>query len=202
MKIFIIAILACISSYSFSQSFSDKKIEIQNEVLKTKISGYIKYVKNWAAPKKDVRNYLITLDQQTFGENTIFTLHVILLPGMINRFSPSAYTLIDETPVLIHSGMENFMVKDVDFIKFLTETYLKPDAETGANINKQTKEFDNAKKNMPDSVMLGNHKVSTSGLVLHVTTAGHQSSPKSWILYFKGQYLKRETEDRFELKSQ
>ncbi|MEO6524619.1 MAG: hypothetical protein ABIN91_23240 [Mucilaginibacter sp.] len=207
-KILIIAILTCISSYSFSQSFSDKKIEIQNEVLKTKISDYIKYVKSWAIPKKDIKEYLITLDQQTLGENTIFTLHVILLPGMINHFSPSAYTLIDETPVLLHSGIESFVVKNQDFFSFLKTTYWKdvPDAENKANIEKQMKEFEEAKKNMPDSVVLhdenGTHKVPTSGMKMSIESNLSLPKPKSWILYFKGQYLKRETEDRFELRSQ
>lgn len=210
-KRLIIIILSCISTYSFSQSFSDKKIEIDNADLGAKISDYIRYVKNWAAPKKDVRNYLITLDQQRLGESTIFTLNAILFSSGINRFSPSAYTVINETPVLIHSGIENFVLKDDDFFKFLKETYWKniPDAEIKAYIDKQMKAAENEMKNMPDSVMIynepGGHKVPKSDIrpnIIPFESTLHQSPPKSWILYFKGTYLQRETEDRHEMKSQ
>lgn len=138
--------------------------------------------------------------------STIKIPYFAISSSRISRFSPSTYTIIDETPVLINTGIEKFVFEDLGFSDYLKKTYWTKisEAQRKANIDKQMKEFENQKKTMPDSVIVinksGSHKVPTSNLrlnVISIESSLRPSSPKSWILYFQGVSLQRETEDRY-----
>ena len=187
-----------ISLACFSQG-KEKRIEISNGILKSKLEAYILYIKDWAN-RADVADYIIALEQQKKGGNSVFTLSTFLSSRSIDTFRPVAYTVINNCPVMINCEFKKYGKPNKDLVKFLKETYWKGTSDISIPLSENEmlmKEFNESVRNSTDTVTLISGKgkverVPKSGMRMEIDTV--PSKPKSWTLYFEGQFLKRETE--------
>ncbi|MBK0384550.1 hypothetical protein I5M32_16440 [Pedobacter sp. SD-b] len=210
MKKYIFLVIIIIFSFtSFSQS-KRWQVELTNTQLKNKIEDYALYVKTWAS-QNQMSDYIVALEQQNTGDNSVFILSTLLSSKSIDRFKPSVYTVINDCPVIIRTGLQSYTKADTVLIKFLKDKYWKGTAEALIKTNRKIQEdaINETLKNSKDSVTIFDNGIAKKVLEseFRVRIGGTTGStiniePKSWILFFKGQFLERETEDRFEYKTQ
>ncbi len=195
IKAILVTVCICIFPNTRAQKLDAKKVELQNIALINKIKEYTVYIKDWAK-RANVSGYIIALDQEKMGDNSVFTLSTFLSSKSIDRFRPSAYTAINNCPVIINSGFEDYIKPDIGLIKFLKDKYWKGTSETSVPLSENEmlmKEFNESVRNSTDSVnlIMGEEEVKRvpkSAMKMHIETNAPtvSSNPKSWVLYVKG----------------
>jgi hypothetical protein len=136
---------------------NQRSIEISDGVLKSKLEAYVSYIKEWSVLTK-MTSFMIGMEQQKLGDNVVFTFKTFLSPNSIDRFGPSAFTIIDGLPIMLHSGIEAYIKPDLDFNKFLKENYWK-DSPVGSidPVGKINGTINVENSNLSDSVnIIGN----------------------------------------------
>jgi hypothetical protein len=189
--IFYLILLLIIQVDLYSQTNKYNTADLKNGALMKALIDYDTYFKGFAK-KFNIPSHFITVSETRHADTTFFSIDAIYYKSLVLPFNPLFYTLVNNTPVLIHSTIQEFMLPDKGLVNFILTTYWSDKLDTV--ISKPNSK--NQPRSSVDSFLVWDNnakkaiKVASSNMVeINLKNPHYPLLPKRCILSFKEKTL-------------